>query len=154
MAQPELSELHSVASVDRLRRIFREVFEQGEVDFDVMNSREPADARVPEYFKLVTAAADLVETISDKQLVEWAVLLVDAPTSLGVQAERLFLRRLGVPVMGVYAVQAATSPEAAIPDMELRRDMATITQFGGNVINLLQETDARLVVFPLREEAA
>ncbi len=131
--------------VSKLRENAREMFSRNEIDIDKMTSKESAESRALEYFKMSSAFAELIKQGADAQPIQKLVRMIDTDMSLGAQTERAFARQIGVKVMNISIVKPAQPEDLGIVNHVLARDTARLIQFGATIFDT-EHNQARLLL--------
>jgi len=136
--------------VDKLRADAQLAFRAHELDLDLMASKESAETRAIEYFKMSSAFASLIRGGMDADPIRTVVRMIDTDMSLGSQTERAFARQIGSKVMNISVMQSVNPQALEQVNRRLARDTAQLISFGATVFDT-RSNQARLV---LTEDAA
>jgi hypothetical protein len=136
--------------VDGLRRTVQQSFEAAELDLELMVSKQTAERRAPEYFKMSTAFADIIRSGWEAAPIGTVVRLIDTDTSLGSQTERAFARQIGSRVMNIRVVRPANPEDLDQVNHVLARDTARLIGFGATIFDTRDDS----VRLQLTEEVA
>ena len=131
--------------VDDLRNAANQAYDRVGLDRDLLLSDQQPEARAPEYFKMATAFAGLVEDGRPARPIETLIRLIDPDKSLGAQTERVFARSIGSRVMNVSVVRPATPDSLRFVNPRLAEDTARLIQFGATVFDT-RESSVRLIL--------
>lgn len=146
----ELTPGYVARDVDNLRAAAQESFRAVELDMDRMLSKDSAEARAQEYFRMSNAFASLIHNGLDAKPVHALVRMIDTDMSLGAQAERVFARQVGIKVMNICIVRPAQPSDLGKVNHALARDTERLIKFGATVF----DTDRHEVRLMLVNEAA
>ena len=146
----ELTAGYTARDVDNLRTKARESFEISGLDMDTMLSKQPAEVRAAEYFKMSSAFAGLITAGMDASPIGTVVRMIDTDMSLGSQTERAFARQIGSKVMNISLVKPATPDELSPVNHALAVDSARLIRFGATVF----DTSNNRIRLILSEDAA
>lgn len=121
--------------VDKLRTSAGRSFSEVDLDLDLMISRENAERRAIEYFKMSHAFAKLITDGAEARPINTLVRMIDTDMSLGSQTERAFARQIGTKVMNICVVKPARPEDLEDVNRVLARDTARLIQFGATVFD-------------------
>lgn len=146
IAGAQLTPGFTARDVDALRDAQRAAYEAGGVDLDAMNTHADPRERAKEYFNMAAASADTYRQGGiPHQPVEQVVRMIDTEQSLGAQAERVFARKLAVPVMNICVVKPVQPSELEPVNHQLAADTARLIQFGAAVFDV-EDSRTRLML--------
>jgi len=121
--------------VDNLRSSASRSFAEVDLDVDLMISRETAERRAPEYFKMSGAFARLISGGAEARPIGTLIRMIDTDMSLGSQTERAFARQIGTKVMNICVVKPAQPEDLEEVNQVLARDTARLIRFGATVFD-------------------
>lgn len=131
--------------VNNLRAAAHESFRAIELDIDKMVSKESAEARALEYFKMSNAFARLITDGMDANPIDMVIRMIDTDMSLGSQTERAFARQIGAKVMNIAIVRPAQPKDLEHVNHVLAADTARLIRFGATVFDT-SNSNVRLIL--------
>lgn len=137
----ELKKGTTAVTVDTLRALATTSLDAADVRLDIMVSAAPAAERAAEYFKIADAFGKLVmEQAVETRPMDQLIRLVDADLSLGCQSERVFARKIGIPVMNICLVKEASLQDLEKVNHHLAKDIAPLISFGAAIFDARQNS--------------
>jgi hypothetical protein len=136
------------AAIDSFRKELEQAIERNEhLDMDVYDSKQSPELRAPHYFEHASVVAQVAQQHNPKP-VERLVRLVDADTSLGSQAEKVFARLMRIGTYGIALAKTGVAARTSNLPPTIVRDVNAIVSFGGTVFDETRQEQPILVRQP------
>lgn len=120
---------------DSLRTTVQTAYQRENLDLEFMISKAPAEDRAPEYFKMASAFAGIIQSGQEASPIKRLIRMIDPDKSLGAQTERIFTRLIGSRVMSVVLTKPAAPEDLAHVNPRLAVDMARLIRYGAHVFD-------------------